>query len=77
MAENTTKFLLNALRKKFGFPGVPLRLVVRHKNREDTRPAAKGPGGKRKKAPVTTVYVQKPPGRRAPGKYVLGGRQPG
>ena len=31
MGDNTTKFLLNALRKKFGFPGVPLRLVVRHK----------------------------------------------
>ena len=43
----------------------------------DSRPKAKGPGPRKKKAPVTTVYVQKPPGRRAPGKYVLGGRQPG
>jgi hypothetical protein len=77
MSDNTTKFILNALRKKFGFPGVPLRLVVRHKNRDDNRPAAKGPGGKRRKAPVTTLYVQKPPGRHAPGKYVLWGRQPG
>ena len=31
MGDSTTRFLLNALRKKFGFPGVPLRLVVRHK----------------------------------------------
>lgn len=34
LSENTTKFILNSLRKKFGFPGVPLRLVVRHKNAE-------------------------------------------
>ncbi len=34
LSESTTKFLLNSLRRKFGFPGVPLRLVVRHKNAE-------------------------------------------
>lgn len=34
LSENTTKFILNSLRAKFGFPGVPLRLLVRHKNAE-------------------------------------------
>ncbi len=34
LSDNTTKFILNSLRAKFGFPGVPLRLVVRHKNAE-------------------------------------------
>ena len=82
MGENTSKFILNALRKKFGFPGVPLRLVMRYKNKADSRPAKKGPSGGRtvpqgtKERPMR-VYVQKSFGRRGPGKYERGGRQPG
>lgn len=34
LSDNTTKFILSSLRAKFGFPGVPLRLVVRHKSAE-------------------------------------------
>jgi predicted GTPase len=44
LSDNTTKFILNSLRAKFGFPGVPLRLIVRHKNAE--RAALKASGRK-------------------------------
>lgn len=51
LSENTTKFILNSLRAKFGFPGVPLRLVVRHKNAErKERKRSNAPAG-RKRAP--------------------------
>lgn len=50
LSENTTKFILNSLRKKFGFPGVPLRLVVRHKNAE--KRARKSAVGKQRPAAI-------------------------
>ncbi len=51
LSDNTTKFILNSLRAKFGFPGVPLRLLVRHKNAERKqrkRSQSHAPAGRRR-----------------------------
>lgn len=52
LSENTTKFILNSLRAKFGFPGVPLRLVVRHKyaERKERKRAHSYPAAQRTRA---------------------------
>lgn len=50
--EGNTKFLVNALRKHFSFPGVPMRLLIRLKTREAkerTGLAKKRVGNRRKR----------------------------
>lgn len=37
ISERTQKFLMNSIRQDFGFEGVPIRIVVRRKQRTEAK----------------------------------------